>query len=89
MSSNRFSHRALIAVGGLALVALLVVGLIQLSRSSQAPPAPSGLTVTQMQARLAGSPAPLAALHAQASDLLRATGARRRARLAALRASRW
>jgi cytochrome c biogenesis protein CcmG, thiol:disulfide interchange protein DsbE len=84
MSSNRFSHRALIAMGGIALVALLAVGLVQLSRSSQAPAAPSGLTVTQMQARLAGSPAPLAALHAQASELLSGDAAALHARRAAL-----
>jgi cytochrome c biogenesis protein CcmG, thiol:disulfide interchange protein DsbE len=85
MSSNRFSHRALIATGGLALVVLLAVGLVQLSRSSQAPAAPSGLTLTQMQARLAGSPPALAALHAQASELLPGDAAALHARLAALR----
>lgn len=58
------------ALGGLVLVALLTVGFVQLSRSSQAPAAASGLTVAQMQARLKDSPAPLAALHAQASELL-------------------
>jgi cytochrome c biogenesis protein CcmG, thiol:disulfide interchange protein DsbE len=85
MSSNRFSRRVLIAVGGLALIALLAVGLVQLSRSSQAPAASSGLTVKQMQARLAGSPAPLAALHAQAGELLPGDAAALRARRAALR----
>jgi cytochrome c biogenesis protein CcmG/thiol:disulfide interchange protein DsbE len=84
MSSNRFSRRVLTATGGLALLALLAVGLVQLSRSSQAPAAPSGLTVKQMQARLAGSPAPLAALHAQAGELLPGDAAALHARLAAL-----
>jgi thiol-disulfide isomerase/thioredoxin len=83
MSSSRVSQRLLMALGGLALLALLAVGLVQLTRSSQAPVAPSGLTVAQMQARLAGSPAPLAALHAQADELL--PGAALDARLAALR----
>ena len=86
MSSNRRSQRTLMALGGLVLVALLAVGLVQLSRSpSQAPAAPSGLTVTQMQARLQGSPAPLAALHAQASELLPGGGSALDARLQALR----
>jgi cytochrome c biogenesis protein CcmG, thiol:disulfide interchange protein DsbE len=70
MSANRVSQRTLFALAGLALLVLLAIGLIQLSHSSQAPAAASGLTVKQMQARLAGSPAPLAALHVQASQLL-------------------
>jgi cytochrome c biogenesis protein CcmG/thiol:disulfide interchange protein DsbE len=70
VSSNRRSQRTLMALGGLVIVALLAVGLIQLAGSSRAPAAPSGLTVAQMQKRLAGSPAPLAALHAQANELL-------------------
>jgi thiol-disulfide isomerase/thioredoxin len=82
--TNRTSSRALIAVGGLAVLALLAIGLVQLAGSSNRPVARSGLTVAQMQARLAGSPAPLGALHAQASELL--SGDRRAlgARLAAL-----
>jgi cytochrome c biogenesis protein CcmG/thiol:disulfide interchange protein DsbE len=75
----------LMAFGGLALLALLTVGLIQLARSSPAPLKASGLTVAQMQARLAGSPAPLAALHAQASELLPGEERALHARLAALR----
>jgi cytochrome c biogenesis protein CcmG/thiol:disulfide interchange protein DsbE len=85
MSANRFSPRLLVAIGGVALLALLAVGLVQLSRSSPAPAAPSGLTVAQMQARLAGSPAPLAALHAQAGELLPGDASTLHARLAALR----
>ncbi len=85
MSANRFSPRLLVTLGGVALFALLAVGLIQLARSSQAPAAPSGLTVAQMQARLAGSPAPLAALHVQADELLPVDSSALRARLAALR----
>jgi len=74
------------AAGGLVLTALLAVGLVQLSRSpSQAPAAPSGLTVAQMQARLQGSPAPLAALHAQANELLSGGARALDARLQALR----
>jgi cytochrome c biogenesis protein CcmG, thiol:disulfide interchange protein DsbE len=85
MSANRFSPRLLAAIGGVALLALLAVGLVQLAGSSPAPAAPSGLTVAQMRARLAGSPAPLAALHAQAGELLPGDASALHARLAALR----
>ena len=85
MSANRFSPRLLLTIGGLALVALLAIGLVQLTRSSQAPAAPSRLTVAQMRAHLDGSPAPLAALHAQASELLPGGAHALDARLAALR----
>jgi cytochrome c biogenesis protein CcmG/thiol:disulfide interchange protein DsbE len=86
MSANRRPQRTLLALGGLVLVALLAVGLIQLSRSpAQAPAAPSGLTVAQMQAHLQGSPAPLAALHAQANELLPGDARALDARLQVLR----
>jgi cytochrome c biogenesis protein CcmG, thiol:disulfide interchange protein DsbE len=85
MSANRRPQRTLMTLGGLVLVALLTVGLVQLSHSSQAPAAPSGLTVAQMQARLKNSPAPLAALHAQASELLGGGARALDARLAVLR----
>jgi cytochrome c biogenesis protein CcmG, thiol:disulfide interchange protein DsbE len=84
-TSNRTSNRVFIALGGLAVLALLAVGLVQLTGSAPTPAAPSGLTVAQMQARLAGSPAPLAALHAQASELLGGDQRALRARLQALR----
>jgi cytochrome c biogenesis protein CcmG/thiol:disulfide interchange protein DsbE len=79
--------RLLMFAGALALLALLAVGLVQLAGS----PSPSGtpsaarLTPAQMRARLAGSPAPLAALHAQADELLGGGSGALRARLAALR----
>ena len=85
MSWNRFFKRMLTAFAGLAVLTLLAVGLVQLARSSQAPLKPSGLTVPQMQARLANSPAPLAALHAQANQLLAGDAHVLDARLAALR----
>lgn len=82
------SPKRLIALaGGLALAVLLVVGLVQLAGS----PTPSEIPVTarltpaQMQARLVGSPAPLASLHAQADELLGGGAGALRARLAALR----
>jgi thiol-disulfide isomerase/thioredoxin len=78
--------RVSIAAAAAAVLALLVVGLIQLSGSSTAPAtAPVKLTLAQMQARLAGSPPPLAALHAQAGEILSGGLGAVRARLAALR----
>ncbi len=75
--------------GGLALAVVLVVGLVQLAGSptpSETPPA-ARLTPAQMQARLAGSPAPLAALHAQADELLGGGTSALKARLATLKGS--
>jgi cytochrome c biogenesis protein CcmG, thiol:disulfide interchange protein DsbE len=77
--------RVSVILGGAALVAVLAVGLIQLAGSSGAPALPSKLTLTQMRARLADSPAPLAALHAQAGALLPGGLGAIRARLAVLR----
>jgi cytochrome c biogenesis protein CcmG/thiol:disulfide interchange protein DsbE len=84
------SPKRLIALaGGLALAAVLVVGLAQLAGSSSPSetPAAARLTPAQMRARLAGSPAPLALLHAQANTLLNGGGSALRVRLAALK--RW
>jgi cytochrome c biogenesis protein CcmG, thiol:disulfide interchange protein DsbE len=61
--------RLSIAAAVLAVAALLVVGLLQLGGSSTAS-TPSKLTLAQMQARLAGSPAPLATLHTHANEIL-------------------
>jgi cytochrome c biogenesis protein CcmG/thiol:disulfide interchange protein DsbE len=78
--------RLIALAGGLALAAVLVVGLVQLAGSSSSSQTPAArLTPAQMQARLAGSPAPLAALHAQANELLGGGAQALRARLAALR----
>jgi cytochrome c biogenesis protein CcmG, thiol:disulfide interchange protein DsbE len=77
--------RVSIAAGAVALLALLAVGLVQLAGSSGSAAAPSKLTLAQMRARLADSPSPLAALHAQASELLPGGLDAVRARLAALR----
>jgi len=72
-----------IALAAAAVLVVLVVGLLQLSDS--APSAvPSRLTLAQIRARLAGSPAPLAALHTQASEILSGGLPALRARLAAL-----
>jgi thiol-disulfide isomerase/thioredoxin len=72
-------------LAGLGLLVLLAVGLVQLQSSPRLSAAPSGLTVSEMQARLAGSPAPLAALHAQASELLPGNARALNARLRSLR----
>jgi cytochrome c biogenesis protein CcmG/thiol:disulfide interchange protein DsbE len=77
--------RLSLAAGGAVLLALLVVGLVQLSGSSAPPAQRSKLTLAQMQAALVGAPAPLATLHAQASELLGGGAAALDARLARLR----
>lgn len=71
------------AAAALAVLILLVVGLLQL-RSGSPAAAPSRLTLAQMQARLAGAPAPLAALHAQGAEILGGGLPALRARLAGL-----
>jgi cytochrome c biogenesis protein CcmG, thiol:disulfide interchange protein DsbE len=77
--------RLSIAAAGIAVLALLAIGLVQLAGSSPAPARRSRLTLAQMQARLTPSPPPLAALHAQANELLGGGLTAFRARLAALR----
>ena len=76
------SKRLAIGAPGLAILALLVVGLVQLGGTETA--APKRLTLAQMRTRLAGSPAPLAALHAQANAILSGGMPALRTRLAAL-----
>jgi cytochrome c biogenesis protein CcmG/thiol:disulfide interchange protein DsbE len=77
--------RIWIAASAVAVLAVLAVGLVQLATSSSAPVGSSKLTLAQMRARLAGSPAPLAALHAQAGELEVGGVGAFHARLAALR----
>jgi cytochrome c biogenesis protein CcmG, thiol:disulfide interchange protein DsbE len=79
------AKRVSIAAGGLGVLALLVVGLVQLAGSPSMSATPSTLSLAQMRARLSGSPAPLAALHAQADELLPGGLGALRARLSALR----
>ncbi len=76
--------RLSIALAGTGLLALLVVGLLQLGASPTASSLPR-LTPAQMQARLAGSAAPFAGLHAQEGQLLPGGLPAIRARLASLR----
>jgi cytochrome c biogenesis protein CcmG/thiol:disulfide interchange protein DsbE len=75
--------RSLLALAALAVLALLVVGLAQ-SGGSTPTTGPSGLSLAQMQSRLAGSPPPLAALHAQGGEILSGGLPALRARLAEL-----
>jgi thiol-disulfide isomerase/thioredoxin len=77
--------RVSIASGGAALLALLVVGLVQLAGSAGTSGTPSTFSLAQMSARLSGSPAPLAALHTQADELLPGGLRALRARIAGLR----
>jgi cytochrome c biogenesis protein CcmG, thiol:disulfide interchange protein DsbE len=77
--------RLWIAAGAVAVLALLVVGLVQLAGSSTSETRRSKLTLAQMRARLAGSPTPLAQLHAHAGELLPGGLSALRARLASLR----
>jgi thiol-disulfide isomerase/thioredoxin len=81
MTPKRFS----IAAGGAALLAVLIVGLVQLAGSPGEHSKPSKLTLAQMQARLRGSPALLEALHSQANQLLPGGLAAVSSRLAELR----
>jgi cytochrome c biogenesis protein CcmG, thiol:disulfide interchange protein DsbE len=66
------------------VLALVVVGLLELGGGSSAEQ-PSRLTPAAMQARLRGSPPQLAALHAQATQLLPGGLGALRARIASLR----
>ncbi|MGO8907212.1 MAG: TlpA disulfide reductase family protein [Solirubrobacteraceae bacterium] len=76
--------RVSIALAAAAVLAVLVVGLLEL-HSSAPTPEPAHLTLAQMRARLTGSPAQLASLHAQADELLAGGLPALRARLAGLR----
>ena len=76
--------RLLATLAILALVALLIVGLIQLASSSSSGSSAAPLTLAQVRTRLAGSPAPLAALHAQAGQILLGGASALGARIASL-----
>src|SRR5579862_4120755 len=77
--------KVLATVAIVAVVALLAVGLVQLmGSSSPSSKSDTPLTFAQVQARLAGSPAALAALHVQAGRILAGGAPALHARLAAL-----
>ena len=81
-------RRTLTALAALAVAVLLTVGLIELA-SSRSSSSSTGdlapLTLAQVDGRLAGSPAALAALHRQGSTLLAGGERALKARLASLR----
>ena len=79
------AKRVSIAAASLALAVLLVIGLVGLASSGGGGTGPLKLSAAQMRARLVGSPQPLAALHAQASEILGGGLRALRARLRALR----
>ena len=82
MSAGRLA----LGLGAIALVAVLVIGISQASKESSPPPkTTSTITAREIAQRLDGAPAPLAALHRQANQIL--PGARKglRTRLAKLR----
>ncbi len=77
-------RRLLIVAGVVALTGVLVVGLLQAAgKKTDETTAPFDLQ--SAKARLAGSPAPLAALHAQSGELLAGGVPAFRSRLRALR----
>ena len=77
--------RLLAIVAIVAVIALLAVGLIQLTGSSSpSSESDTRLTLAQVQARLTGSPVPLATLHVQAGQILSGGASALHARLAAL-----
>jgi thiol-disulfide isomerase/thioredoxin len=62
--------RLLLSSCALVVLALLVVGLVQLAGGAQHGVATSKLSAAQIDTRLARSPAPLSALHTQADEVL-------------------
>jgi thiol-disulfide isomerase/thioredoxin len=81
------SRRAIVTLACLAVAGLIAVGVSELPGGSSSPDT-SGtarLTGAQVGALLAGSPAPLAALHEQGGKLLGGGGRSLRAQLAALK----
>jgi thiol-disulfide isomerase/thioredoxin len=62
-------RRLVFAIIGLGLVAVVVIGLTQ-SKGGNDTPKSATISAAEAKEQLAGSPAPLAALHAQANQLL-------------------
>ena len=77
--------RIWIALGSVALVAVLVIGLSQAGNGGSTRPKSAAASGAQVRKELAGAPAPLAKLHAQSSALLPGGPAAFKARLAELR----
>ncbi len=80
------ARRTLLGLTLLALIVLIAIGVTQLPSSpSSDGKAAARLTTAQTRALLAGSPVPLAALHAQAGMLLEGGSPALHARLSALK----
>jgi cytochrome c biogenesis protein CcmG/thiol:disulfide interchange protein DsbE len=79
------SSRVAWGVGALAVVVVLIIGITQLNLSGSSDPEPNRFDLAAAQAKLAGAPAPLAALHAQANQLLDGGTPAIQARIAALK----
>jgi thiol-disulfide isomerase/thioredoxin len=62
-------RRLLLALGAVAVVAVVVIGLLQTNTKNEAPKA-NAFDLSAAKRALAGAPGPLAALHAQANVLL-------------------
>jgi thiol-disulfide isomerase/thioredoxin len=62
-------RRLLLALGAVAVVAVVVIGLLQTNTKNEAPKA-NAFDLSAAKRALAGAPGPLAALHAQANALL-------------------
>jgi cytochrome c biogenesis protein CcmG, thiol:disulfide interchange protein DsbE len=62
--------RIVLLTAAVALALVVAIGVAQLAGSSHPVQANLGLSPTQVAARLAGSPPPLRALHAQANELI-------------------
>jgi thiol-disulfide isomerase/thioredoxin len=79
------SRGAIVTLAGLAVAGLIAVGVSELPGGSSTGGSQARLTKAQESALLAGSPPPLASLHAQGGELLEGGGGALRARLAALK----
>jgi cytochrome c biogenesis protein CcmG/thiol:disulfide interchange protein DsbE len=78
------SRRLLLALGAVAVVAAVVIGLSQ-TNTNNAAPKPNTFDLAAARRALEGAPAPLAGLHAQANALLPGSTADVEARIAALK----
>lgn len=83
--SSMSTRHSIAMLACLALIALIALGVAELPHGSSTGSVPTRLTAAQTSALLAGSPAPLAALHAQADALLGGGASALHARLAALK----
>lgn len=77
-------RRLVFAIIGLGIVAVVVIGLTQ-KKGDNATPKSATISAAEQAQKLAGAPAPLAALHAQANQLLPGAKSAYLARLAALK----